>query len=660
MKITTGLPALVTAWWLIFCNYAWAAVDFERLDAQRALYVQAEQALQQGDEATFKRLVRRLHDYPLLAYLLHADLDRRLYSARSEEVDAFLTQYGDTALGRQLRHRWLNVLAARGAWNDYLAFWAPTADAALQCHRLHALIRTGESDQAFAAVEPLWLVGRSQNAACDPVFEAWRTAGKLTQEQVWQRIDLAMANGQTGLASYLARYLAPDDRRWVELWRTVHQRPASVLTHPRLKQDHNAARRIGLHGVQRLMRQDAARAAEAWEALSERLDYSEAERLEMQRALALRLAIQRRAEHPLLADPAIHQADQRVAELNVVNSLRDRNWHATLERIAALAPAEADSDRWRYWRARALEALGDSASAETIYRALAGQRSYYGFLAADRLGSAYALGHRPLVVQRTDVTALYSVAAVLRAHELYRLDRALDARREWNDALRQMNEQQTRAAARLAHEWGWHDRAILTVAQVRYWDDLELRFPLAHTDLVQEHAERAGIAPAYAFAVIRQESAFQVDARSPAGAMGLMQLMPATARMVARHQDVRLANIAEVYEAPLNIRLGTSYLRTSLERFGGHAVLAAAAYNAGHHRVRQWLPAEGEVEADLWVELIPFRETRGYVQSVLSYRAIYEQRLGLVPTRLSEHMRPVQAPDAIRAGDTIEASTSGG
>ena len=230
-----------------------------------------------------------------------------------------------------------------------------------------------------------------------------------------------------------------------------------------------------------------------------------------------------------------------------------------------------------------------------------------------------------------------------------------DARREWNHLLPRLNEDQLLRAAKLAEEWGWHDRVIMTLARARYWDDLEMRFPLAHQQTVLNQARDQQIDPAWAFAVIRQESAFIHDARSHAGALGLMQLLPRTARSVARSLRMPMHGKWDILDVDNNITLGVRYLRKVKDRFDGHPVLATAAYNAGGSNVRRWLP-EGQVQpADLWIESVPFGETRKYLQRVLTYTVIYQQRLGRQPAPMLERMPPVSTNPDVTLSKTAPA-----
>ena len=310
--------------------------------------------------------------------------------------------------------------------------------------------------------------------------------------------------------------------------------------------------------------------------------------------------------------------------------------------IRAMPAALGATERWRYWLARSLEMTGAEDEARELFVTLAGERDYHGFLAADRVGREYHLAHIPLEPGAERVAEVAAMPALVRAGELFALDRPIEARREWWLVLDRLSGDKPalQAAAKLAQEWGWHDQAIFTLARTGYWDDLELRFPLQHSQAIDGAAKRRELPNSWVYAVVRQESAFSRDARSPAGALGLMQLMPRTARAIAREIKHPTPRRKDLFEPDTNITLGTAYLDRVLERFEGNSVLATAAYNAGPSRVARWLPEE-TVPADLWVETIPFSETRSYVQRVFAYRVIYDRRQGREPERLQALMPPV-------------------
>jgi soluble lytic murein transglycosylase len=405
--------------------------------------------------------------------------------------------------------------------------------------------------------------------------------------------------------------------------------------------------------LRRWLRRDALAAAAALDALKER-DATLAPSLAVvERQLALWIASD---YHPtamarLYALPETW-VDQNVREWRIRVSLRQGDWAGVLRQVEAMPSTERNSPRWQYWRGRALDALGRGEEARSAYQRIAGQRDYHGFLAADRLGMAYAITHTPLEISSTELDVLLASSPGLqRARELYILGREPEAEAEWRLAIQTFNRAALKQAARLAHRWDWRYQAIVTVARAEDWDDLELRFPLAYRDGVMANARaESPVDPAWVYAVIRQESSFRSDARSPVGALGLMQIMPATGRQIAR--DLQDADPPDLLQPETNIRYGAHYLQQILRRLQNNPVLATAAYNAGPNKVAQWLPSGDPAPADVWAETIPYRETRAYVQRVMEYAAVYRFLLGLQDseTTLSARMKPVLPESANHAG----------
>src|SRR5690606_11198374 len=217
-----------------------------------------------------------------------------------------------------------------------------------------------------------------------------------------------------------------------------------------------------------------------------------------------------------------------------------------------------------------------------------------------------------------------------------------DARREWYHISRVFSREELIAQAKLAHDLDWHFPAIRTLSQARHWDDLDVRFPMPYRSSLTSAAKSRGLHSSWVYAITRQESAFMDDARSHAGAIGLMQLMPATARETARRFGISLNSTYQVLKPETNIQLGTAYLSQVSAQFDGHRILASAAYNAGPTRVRQWLRGADHLESDVWVENIPFDEPRQYVQNVLTYSVIYGQKLNAPQQLVERHERSLQ------------------
>lgn len=305
---------------------------------------------------------------------------------------------------------------------------------------------------------------------------------------------------------------------------------------------------------------------------------------------------------------------------------------------------------WRYWQARALEQLGRQQEAEFIYASLAQIPTYYGFLATDRLGLPYRIESQRLDLTEEYQQSLLNRSAILRAREYLYVGLVLEARREWNKALKGLGREQLKAAAVLADRWGWHERAVFTVARAAHSSDFKLRFPMPFEGQVRKMSSQHQLDPALIYSVIRKESAYMADATSRAGAVGLMQLMPATARTVAQRLG-RPLTLSDLSDVDTNIELGSYYLRSVMDKFNDQQSLAAAAYNAGPHRVDRWLPDGQSLPADVWVDTIPYRETRGYVRAVLAYTIIFEWRIAGMAKPLKLRMAEVVAKNSLAKSD---------
>ncbi|BAN68508.1 soluble lytic murein transglycosylase [endosymbiont of unidentified scaly snail isolate Monju] len=539
-----------------------------------------------------------------------------------------------------LRRNWLDLLARKRRWRLYLADYVPQRSVQRQSHHLQALIETGRAREAWPRVEKIWLHGRSRPRACDPVFAAWERAGRRTPELTWQRIALAMKAGQTRLARYLGKKLDSSERDWVERWIRVHRHPRAILDDPGFRADHLWRETILLHAVTRQARNDGLAALRLWRAVRNRYPFTREQRHAIARRIALALDhddSEQAYAWILSVTPAAGDTRLYTARLNA--ALLRHDWQQLLADLPNWPTSEHDSERRQYWMARALEGAGRHEAARAFYRRLAKKRSYYGFLAADRIGAPYHLLDRQTPADLAAIAQVRHLPGVRRALELHALSRNEAARREWHYATRRLDQQALQAAALIAESANWHDQAIFTLARTGYWDDLQLRFPLEHQEIVIDQSRQNALDTAWIYAVIRQESAFMADAHSQAGALGLMQLMPATARTLAR-REMGLGHLpgGRLLDPAFNIRLGSAYLKELKEKLADNPVLATAAYNAGPHRVDRWLPPY-PLEADIWVELIPFGETRRYLRRVMSYTVIYDKRLGRKPRRLRPPVR---------------------
>lgn len=618
-----GLSRLLALVWLgLAIGPIDAATD---LSSQRQAFAAADQALQNGQTAAIDALA----DYPLYPYLLYRDISRRLERNPVGEVRTFLQRYAPSPLADRLRGQWLRQLAGERRWSDFLQDYQPTGELALECWRRQALLNTGRTDAALQAIDELWLRGAALPSACEPVVDYWVGRGGLNSGLIWRRFKLALAQGERRLAQQLQNLLPAGEQAAAKLWLTVDDNPRLLLDSARLAGAGSQREELLLHGLSRWSRQDSVSAAAAFDTLQSRYNLRGDPWRALERQLAVFMAARGHADamRRLTALPAA-SIDATVREWRVRAALRQRDWEQVLQWLEQLQPEQRAEPRWRYWRARSLEALGRRAEAVELYRQLAAERDYHGFLAADRLGAPYRFNDKPLPVSAKELDAMERAPGLARARELYLLGRLAEATTEWNYTIDGLSQPGLRRVAKLAQRWGWHYQAIATLARAGYWDDLELRFPRPYQEQVALESERNQLDPAWLYGVMRQESSFRHDAASPAGALGLMQLMPATARTVALELQRNPPSASELLQADLNIAYAAYYLRQTLARFQGQLLLATAAYNAGPNKVMEWLPDAGPLEADIWAETIPYQETRTYVQRVMEYTTFYGQQLG--------------------------------
>jgi soluble lytic murein transglycosylase len=382
-------------------------------------------------------------------------------------------------------------------------------------------------------------------------------------------------------------------------------------------------------GLQRLSRIDALA---AWEALHRLYKVFEPESfMKLEQRIALRAA----GEHALIATTWLGELPEQMQTektrgWQIRLNLLTGNWAAALKSINALPETERQDSRWSYWQARSLEALGRKDEAEPIFHQLAAGRGYYSFLSAERSGLPYRMGASKLDVTSSEIKALQKSAAIKRAYEWRQLGDSERASREWSTAVEGGSRDRWRAAAVLAAKWHWPDRMIQAAYRAGEIDALDKRFPVAFEQEVADASKESGLTPSLIWSIIRQESAFNSDAISRVGAKGLMQLMPATAHEVATAHNVADGS-PDLFDPAINIRLGGLYLGKMLERFNANPAVAAAAYNAGPHRVAKWLERNPFEEADIWIETIPYSETRRYVQQVMAFMVVYDWRQAKTP-----------------------------
>jgi soluble lytic murein transglycosylase len=609
---------------------------------QRRLFLDAHNRIAQGERVDVQAERERLGDYVLAPYLDYYALQRRLAQASPAQVATFLRDNPELPVAGLLRDAYLHQLGRRGRWKDFAALYTPSASAELQCYDLRARRALKDVDAAWLEqARALWLVGRSQPNACDPVFEELYARDAISADQVWERVTLLFDAGEHRLAEFFMARLDPARRDWLQYWLMAHRRPRQVLDRPPFPLIGPYAAQVIAHAIQRDAHEDPERAMADLERYGRGQLLSVTQKAYIARAIALQTAYSQdpRALAWLDALPPGAVTDH-VRLWTARMALRSQNWSRLIQAVDALPERDRRDPQWRYWRAHAQSALDQQQASREAFAMLAQERNYYGFLAADRLGMPYNLNHVPTRVPPDALAATAGEPGIARALEFYRLGMTTEARREWHHALAQLDRVRQQYAAVLALQAGWYDRAVITANQAGLDDDLDLRFPTPFRERVEHYSKLSRLQPSVTYAILRKESAFRPDAVSPVGALGLMQVMPETGKRVAKDLRLKPPSRAGLLDIDTNLKLGSAYLRAMLDRYNGNLVLAAAAYNAGPHRVTDWLDRNAGLSPALWIEAISFYETREYVKSVLAFAAVFDWQLNGTPSRLSEYLLP--------------------
>ncbi len=599
-------------------------------------FLAAREAFRVGDAVKLERYAKSFNGYVLEPYAAYWQFKLRLDEAAPGEVQAQLARFKDSLMGDRLRADWLKILGMRQQWELFDAEYplVVSEDTELTCYLLQSRLRAGAADASSSQARALWFTGRDLPESCNAVFNTLVQRQQLIADDAWARIRLALEAGNTGVARRVAEYLLGKDPLDARVLASIAVNPQAFLDKRAFEQKTRADRETLMFAVHRLARTSPQLAAQQWARLGER--FTEAERSYVWGLIALNGA-QRHDPNALRWYGQAGELSDLQLAWKARTALRARSWPDVLAAIDAMSAKESQDAAWRYWKARALKTQGRPAEAQALLTPLAADFSFYGQLAAEELGArsyAPAAAYKP---GKDEVAAIGKLPGLQRALAFYRLNLRLEGNREWNWTIRTLDDKELLAAAEFARRNEIYDRAINTAERTRELHDFSMRYPAPYREVMKDYASQQQLDEAWVYGLIRQESRFIASAKSSAGASGLMQLMPATARWVAQKLGLRNFSGTQTTEIETNINLGTWYMKHVLDTLDNHPVLASAAYNAGPGRARAWR-GEGPMEAAIYTESIPFNETRDYVKKVMSNATYYSQQFGHTLKSLKERI----------------------
>ena len=643
------ITSLSTAYFLAASCFAAAGDD---------MMLQARAAYDRKNAIALSDTVQQLQNqnYLLAPYADYWLMLLNLEDADNQTVINFLNTYTDYPFADRLRGEYLKKLAKNQDWQNFANEIVnyQLEDPAVACYAAESSAINGDVS-SLAGAKNLWMQAKEQPMNCTSLYDRMQAAGALTQDDIWDRFRLSLADGRINLAKAIVKRAKTFEATQYKLIDKAYSSPSLLISKKLVSFKTRFGRELNLFALNRIAKTDSLQALAAFKSVEGlmleedrsyfygKLAYQAALRQEPQALQWFKLADD-------LDKEAIINKDQLAWFARA--ALREKNWPVELNAIAKMSPEQAEEGAWRYWKARALAAQGQALEANTLFAKLSTERHFYGWLAQDELKDSISAPLNTYKVSDAEVSEIASTPAFQRAEALLRMDFRWEAKTEWAQATKGFDDKQLLAAAEFAARKNWYDLAIITADKTTEMHDYALRYPAPYRNLMKPAAKDQAIDEAWVYGITRQESRFVYSAKSNVGASGLMQLMPATAKWAAKRVGMDYNN-SMIHELDTNIALGTYYLRYTLDLFGGQEVMATAAYNAGPNRAKKWA-ASTPLEGAIYAETIPFSETRNYVQKVMANAHLYayqlgltsislKQRLGVIPSNLGMPISEIQA-----------------
>ena len=591
-----------------------------------------------------------LRSYPLYPYLQAARIRRALADAGEElgsvdqRAETFITLHDSEPVGRSLRRVWLTSLAERGHWEQFLQQYRDNlADDALECQSFTARIATERTTDLAPLVAKRWLTPRSL-PDCERAFDWLRAQNALTPELIEQRARMALKEANTGFAREMAAFLPPERAAPLLQWASLLEQPPrqieALIAAPSTAVEEEAL----LAGWTRFARGNRDLAMRRFDTFVQARGLTDETASPYALALALALSWDRNPQAlRYFQRVAPSYLDDYALEWQARAAIWSNDWRRLSNTIAAMSDTQRGLTRWRYWAARAAERTDDPKLARQLYESTLTDDNYYSVAAASRLGQTLAPHPERLVVDEEQLKEIGQLPALVRARELFRCQLRDLANQEWSSGYEMLPQTARPQAVQLASRWGWHDQAIMAAAQQRLFNDYALLYPQPFDRQVRKAAELSKLPPELIYSVMRQESLYRDDAVSAAGARGLLQMLPDTARRTANAWKQPRPTPEALFDPDVAIVLGAAQLRTLIDRFGGLTVVALAAYNAGPNAASRWIPPQA-VEADVWIENIPYNETRTYVQRIMWHNLVFNWLKTAEPQKADGWLVPVGPP----------------
>ncbi len=599
--------------------------------SQDDAFIAARKAYQTGNINQLTTYTKQLQQHVLASYVEYYQLRLQLRQADPATIKAFLAKYPNSVVADRLRSAWLINLGKQQQWSLFAEQYPKlvNTNTELLCYSLQQRLFANDKNVLIEA-RPLWFTENSMPNSCTPIFNALMASGSISTEDVWTRIRLTLKAGNTNITKYINRHLPSDQALDLAKLNSASKNPLRYLEQQQQnKIKTRADRELALFAMLKLLHSDTNQAVANWSKIKPQLPVAEQSYFYGKLAYRAALRHDARALNWFLKATKLDQSQPRTDSQRawkVRAALRSENWTALLESIDKLTVSEQQIDSWRYWKARALKETAKTSEANALFISLIPEYSFYGQLAREELGIELTIPAKLSQSSQEEITSMQQMPGIQRALLLFQLDLRSEAVREWNWAIRGFTDTQLLTAAEVAYQHNIYDRAIHTAGRTTQQNGLHLHFLAPYRQQLQIALQQHPLDEALVYGLMHQESRFVANISSHAGAIGLMQVMPATAKWIANRLEMDDYHRSLVVEIDTNLKLGSYYLEYVLGLFDDQPLLALAAYNAGPGRAKRWRDAR-LLEGAIYAETIPYRETRDYVKKVLYNTMIYAKIL---------------------------------
>jgi len=617
--------------WLLGLSMLVAPVVASVAETKHDVYLQAKKHALQGNWDRVSELNAQLGSHPLQPYLQYYYLNKNFETVSEADIDAYIEKYPNSPMAKKLWRKKIAALAKAEKWATLISAYTPAEKSSIRCYYFQAMQMEGKGHAVSEQIESVWLTPKASPEACDQVFATWLNGHKHKKQLVWSRFELALASYDFELAKKIMAQMSAKQQHEAKAILQLYSKP-TLITKIRFRKQHPSAEVVS-YGLARLSRRDPGRGVALYKKIKKQIHFTQKQENRIVKSIALRYAFRKNSRglhwyRKLIGQPLEPVYQEWMIRIALVKG----DWQLVKEAYEGFSKEEQEKTRWRYWYARSLDQLGQKQAAQKVYASIAPLRSYHGFLASQYSDEhGISINHSQLDYAPSDKEAVLRLPAYQRAKLLYELKQPGESRLELYYLMKHSTQQQRYILTQLVADWGWTAQSLRLSKMLDHQDDVHMRFPTAYEGSIEENAKLRKLNQALVYALIRQESYFMTHAKSHAGAMGLMQLLPTTANRTAKQYKITYQGTATLLDGKRNIQIGSAHLRKLHEQLNDNTVLVIAAYNAGRDKVMRWLPANKAMPADIWIETIPYYETRKYLKNIIASFIVYQYRLGETP-----------------------------